>query len=118
MVKDAYILSGIEQLSEIIELSSTVSCGVAIYKHSTHCGVSMFTHSMLRTTWDFNPNEMPFYYLDLIRYRSISNKIEELFSVRHESPQVLIIKDGKCIYNASHSSISVDSIKDAVHCYA
>ena len=54
---------------------------------------------------------MDFYYLDLIRYRSISNRISELFDVHHESPQILLIKNGECTYDESHLSISIDEVK-------
>ena len=53
---------------------------------------------------------MDFYYLDLINYRSISKKIEELYDVSHESPQVLVIKKGECVYDESHMSITMKDI--------
>lgn len=54
------------------------------------------------------PADMPLYFLDLIKYRDISNQIAEDFQVYHESPQMLLIKDGECILDQSHGSISVD----------
>ena len=50
------------------------------------------------------------YILDLLSHREISNKIESIFSVKHESPQVLIIKEGKCIQYLSHQEISWSNI--------
>jgi bacillithiol system protein YtxJ len=61
------------------------------------------------------PSDIDFYFLDLIAYRSISNKISEVFNVYHESPQVLVIKDGECIYDESHLSISMNEIVDSAH---
>ncbi len=55
-----------------------------------------------------------FHYLDLINYRSLSNKIAETFGVNHESPQVLIIKDGTCVFDESHMGISMADIADQV----
>jgi bacillithiol system protein YtxJ len=55
-----------------------------------------------------------FYFLDLIQHRNISNKIAQEFSVFHESPQVLLIKNGECVYDESHSGISMDEIADQV----
>ncbi len=55
-------------------------------------------------------NDIPFYYLDLVRYRSLSNKIATDFQVHHESPQVLIIKNGECIYDDSHNGINMQDI--------
>lgn len=58
--------------------------------------------------WQNLPADMPLYFLDLIKYRDLSNKIAQDFSVYHESPQMLLIKDGECILDQSHGSISVD----------
>lgn len=55
-----------------------------------------------------------FYFLDLIKYRSLSNQIAEDFAVYHESPQVLIIKNEECIYDESHSGIQVDEISKQI----
>jgi bacillithiol system protein YtxJ len=56
------------------------------------------------------PEGVAFYYLDLIRYRNISNKIAELFHVHHESPQILLIRNGECRYDESHNGISMEEI--------
>jgi len=79
-----------------------------IFKHSTRCGISAVAKSRL-DKWQ--PKEdFDFYYLDLIKYRELSNKVAREFSVPHESPQVLVIKDGKCVYYESHLGISVEEI--------
>ncbi len=57
------------------------------------------------------PEGIDFYFLDIINYRNISNKIARDFQVHHESPQVLIISNGTCIYNESHSGIDMEDIK-------
>lgn len=54
--------------------------------------------------------EIPFYLLDLIQHRSLSNAIAQQFNVVHESPQLLLIKDGECILDASHTGISADEV--------
>jgi len=61
--------------------------------------------------WDFSPAELEPHYLDLLRYRNLSQAIEERFDVYHESPQVLLIRNGVCIYDASHLDISVRELK-------
>ena len=80
-----------------------------IFKHSIRCSVS----SMARNRLDRNefPNGVDFYFLDIVNHRGISNKIAADFHVRHESPQVLIIKEGECVYDESHSGIHMDEIK-------
>lgn len=97
------------QLEEIIANSSETPS--VIFKHSVTCGISAHAKDKLETAWNFNEDELKFYYLDLLAYRAISNKIAELFSVTHQSPQILIIKDGKATAHFSHQAISVDRIK-------
>ena len=95
------------QLDEIIAKSATVP--QVIFKHSTRCSVS----SMAKNRLDKKeaPEGINFYLLDLLKYRSLSNKIAESFQVQHQSPQVLVINNGKCIYNESHSGITFDEIE-------
>jgi bacillithiol system protein YtxJ len=96
------------QLKEIIEKSHTRP--QVIFKHSTRCSISAVALQRLQKA--VQPADMDFYFLDLIAYRSLSAKIAELFKVRHESPQVLVIKNGACVYDESHMSISMDEIAD------
>ncbi len=79
-----------------------------IFKHSTRCSISSVALGRLERS--LQPEGMDFYYLDLIKYRDISNKIAGQFAVYHESPQVLLIKDGECTYSESHSGIDMDEI--------
>ncbi|MBL7884392.1 MAG: bacillithiol system redox-active protein YtxJ [Bacteroidia bacterium] len=100
------------QLTEIIKNSFDTSIkGVLLFKHSTRCSISSMALSRLERNWNFNTTEFPAYYLDLLNYRTISNSIADTFKVEHASPQLLIIKNGECIYNASHSEISVSDVE-------
>jgi len=94
------------QLDEIREKSRQQP--VVIFKHSTRCSISAMAKNRLER--EQSPEGTLFYFLDLIRYRSISNKIAEIFQVHHESPQVLLIRDGECIYDESHNGINMDEI--------
>jgi len=82
---------------------------VVIFKHSTICAASSMAKKRLER--DAPPENTLFYFLDLIRYRSVSNKVAEDFQVHHESPQVLVIKNGECVYEDSHNGISMPDIK-------
>jgi bacillithiol system protein YtxJ len=84
-----------------------------IFKHSTRCSIS----SMAKSRIDKTPSNstINFHYLDLITYRALSNKISEHFSVYHESPQVLLIKNGTCVYDESHLSIYPEEIIEAAN---
>ncbi len=100
-------LESTEKLEEIIKNSDTVP--VLIFKHSTRCSISTMALSRFERQWNQEKigNVAP-YYLDLIQYRDISNLIAQELNINHESPQVLLIENGKCIYNASHSAIYFD----------
>lgn len=95
-----------KQLARIKELSKDQP--VVIFKHSTRCSISSMAKGRLERS--VAPANAAFYYLDLIRYRNISNKIAEMFHVHHESPQVLLIRNGECIYDESHNGISMEEI--------
>ena len=83
-----------------------------IFKHSTRCSISSMAKSRLERATA--PDGVEFNYLDLIAHRNVSAKIAEVFNVEHASPQVLIIKDGACIYDESHNAINMDEIVEAV----
>jgi len=79
-----------------------------IFKHSTRCSISMMAKRRFEMDWEALPQNLPLYFLDLIKYREISNQVAQDFQVHHESPQLLLIKDGECILDQSHGGISVD----------
>ncbi len=108
-------LTDITQLQQIIDLSKEQSANgltVLIFKHSTRCSISSMALNRLETKWTDN-EKIPAYYLDLLNHRDISNEIESVFSVEHASPQALLIKNGVCVYHASHTAISVADILQA-----
>ena len=94
------------QLSDVKNLSATKP--QLIFKHSTRCSISGMAKGRLERSTA--PEGIDFYYLDLIKHRNISQKIAAEFDVSHESPQVLLIKNGECVYDESHSGISMDEI--------
>lgn len=103
-------LTSEEQLIEISEKSKLKP--VVIFKHSTRCSISLMAKNRLDKMQHDDSAE--FYYLDLLQYRSISNKIAEDFSVHHESPQVLLVLNGECVYEESHNGIMADEIMEEV----
>lgn len=82
-----------------------------IFKHSTRCSTSAVVKGRLERAKE--PQSIDFYYLDLLNYRPVSNRIADLFRVDHESPQVLLIRDGECVYDESHMGITMIDIVDA-----
>ena len=104
------------QLADIKEQSKNKP--QLIFKHSTRCAISSVAKNRLEKSTP--PENVDFYLLDLIRNREISNKIADEFSVFHESPQVLLIKNGECIYDENHSGIDMNDIKvqaTLFHCF-
>ena len=97
-----------QQLISIKELSNQKA--QLIFKHSTRCSISSMAKSRLERS--IPPEDIDFYYLDLIQYRQLSQKIAEDFDVYHESPQILLIKNGECVYDESHSGIHMDDITE------
>ena len=83
-----------------------------VFKHSIRCSISsMVKHRFERA---FDCNNVHVYYLDLITYRSISNRLADDFKVEHQSPQILLIKNENYIYHASHNAIDAYVIKDKI----
>jgi bacillithiol system protein YtxJ len=99
-------LTTIEQLETIKEAS--FSKPQLIFKHSTTCSISKMALS--RFEREEAPTTIDFYYLDLLNYRPLSQSIAEAFSVHHESPQILLIKNGECTYDESHYGIMMDEV--------
>lgn len=79
-----------------------------IFKHSTRCGTSSLALSRLEKATP--PAVADFYFLDLIRYRALSQELANRFGVVHESPQVLLIRNGICTYTESHLGISMKDL--------
>ena len=96
------------QFENLIE--STKIKPLLIFKHSTRCFISRSVLSNLEKEWGLSDDLVVPVFLDLLSHRDISNEIEKKFNVRHESPQALVIRDGKVIYHASHENIDVESI--------
>lgn len=86
---------------------------VAIFKHSTRCGVSRMVLKMFESDLkklDFENTK--FYFLDLIAHREVSNEIADKLNVRHESPQLIVLRNNEVVHHSSHQSISAGKIKE------
>lgn len=89
---------------------------VVIFKHSTICSLSSMSLDRLERSW--NESEMagiPIYFLNVIANRNLSDQIQEVLNVRHESPQILLVHHGHCIYDASHLAISYQELRDEIN---
>ena len=98
------------QSVDIKELSN--SRAQVIFKHSTRCTLSSVAKKRLER--EIQPGFIDFYFLDLIKFRSLSDKVAADFAVYHESPQVILIKNNSCVYEESHGGILMEDILDQV----
>jgi bacillithiol system protein YtxJ len=100
-----------DQLNQIIIESADTA--ILIFKHSTRCNISRATLDRLERNWkDAEVPDVKPYFLDLLSYRSISNSVADQFQVEHQSPQVLIIRNGKSVYDNSHYGIDFSEIRE------
>ncbi|WP_426063791.1 bacillithiol system redox-active protein YtxJ [Flavobacterium sp. DSP2-3-1] len=100
-------LTDLAQLNEITIISNEKP--VAIFKHSTRCSISRMALKQFENEFNSSDKVTP-YFLDLIAHRDISNEIATRFGVHHQSPQLILIKEGKAIYNVSHSDIDAEEL--------
>lgn len=105
-------LTELKQLDSIVEESA--STPVVIFKHSTRCSISRMALKNFEREYNLEESEATPYYLDLLQHRDISNEIAQKFQVIHQSPQLLLIKNGKSVYDASHSEIDAEVLKTKI----
>ncbi|WP_452229294.1 bacillithiol system redox-active protein YtxJ [Lacinutrix sp. MEBiC02404] len=105
-------LNAMPQL-QFIEEKSKVKTQV-IFKHSTRCGISRMVMNQFVTMYSLTEKDLDLYYLDLLSYREISNEIGVQFMVMHESPQLLVIRNGNVVRHASHGSINDVNLLDYI----
>ncbi len=84
-----------------------------IFKHSTRCHISNMSLKFFEKEWD-QSKDVNLYFLDIIEHRAISNHVAEAFQVHHESPQVILVKNGECILDASHQDISAKELDEVL----
>jgi len=102
-------LNDVSILKEIDEYSKEEP--VLIFKHSTRCPISSMSLSRFERSFESEAAFKP-YFLDLITYREVSNTIAEKYGVAHESPQAILIHDGKAVYHNSHNGIDFEDINN------
>jgi bacillithiol system protein YtxJ len=103
-------LTAIEQLEEINK--NSFDAPIMIFKHSTRCSISSSAINRVERNWKNEQDDAKVkpYYLDLIAHRDVSNEIAKKWNIEHQSPQVLVIKNGECIYTETHMGINYDEI--------
>ncbi|MDD7914014.1 bacillithiol system redox-active protein YtxJ [Polaribacter ponticola] len=97
-------LTSIEELTTIKEQSNSEV--ILIFKHSTRCGISRMVIKQFEALFKEEHQHLKIFYLDLLNYRNVSDEVGYSFQVMHQSPQLLAVKNGVSIYNASHYDIT------------
>lgn len=105
-------LTELQQLDTIEEESAEVP--VLLFKHSTRCSISRMALKGFEREYAIEEDAVKTYFLDLLAYRDISNEIANRFGVIHQSPQILLIKNGEVIYHTSHSDIDATTVKEKI----
>lgn len=105
-------LNNVNQLPAIIEASKYKT--QVIFKHSTRCSISRMVINQFVEEYAFSEDDIDLYYLDLIANREVSNAVADTFLVVHESPQVLVIKNGAVVGHDSHGSINDLDLKQFI----
>jgi bacillithiol system protein YtxJ len=104
-------LTDLDQLNELVKESTDQP--VVIFKHSTRCSISRMALRQFENEFNLE-GKVILYYLDLLEHRDISNEIANRFGIFHQSPQLIVIKNGKAIYDRSHESIDAGKLADFV----
>lgn len=112
IISDWKVLDNLDQIPQLV--ADSFSKPVAIFKHSTSCGISAQAKFKLEQGWDFDPQTLDFYYLDLLQNRPVSNQIALELEITHQSPQLIVLKDGKPIFHTSHHRISLSGLHNVL----
>ncbi len=105
-------IDSLEKLDEVLSTSSEKP--VLFFKHSTRCSISAMALHGLEGSWDLKEEDVTPCFVDLIQHRDVSNKIEEVTGVLHQSPQAIVLKNGEVVHQSSHNGIKALQIRKAV----
>ena len=107
-VEETYLswtpLISLKEINTIKEIS--INQSILIFKHSKRCGISRMIIKQFESLFNEENKQLKVYYLDLLNFREVSSKLSEVFQVIHQSPQLLVIKNGISVYNESHYEIT------------
>ena len=105
-------LDDLKVIDEAIALSYEKP--VILFKHSSRCSISRFALKQFENDYNFSSEQLEPFFLDLINHRNISNEIAERFQVEHQSPQLIVVKEGVAIFSSTHSDIEAEILNKFV----
>ena len=106
-------LTSMDQLN--LAFNNSSERPILLFKHSTRCSISSMAKARFENNWHVENNNCDLYFLDLLAYRAISDEIEKITRVDHQSPQAILIKNKEVLYEDSHTSISAAEIEKIVN---
>lgn len=99
-------LESVAQLEEFFSAQDGVIR--VFFKHSTRCSISSMALNSFESNWEGEEENL--YFVDLLRFREVSNALAEQAKVIHQSPQAIVVRNGEVLYDASHSGIDAKTI--------
>jgi len=105
-------LTSVNQLDVIDKESLTKP--IVIFKYSTRCGTSRMALRQFESQFFIEEEKVKLYFLDLIAFREVSNEVAIRFQVMHQSPQLLVIRNGNTIHHSSHYSIDAGLLEQFI----
>ena len=107
-----YTLDDIKLLDEVDEISHTKP--VVLFKHSTRCSISRFALKRFDSEFKYPDDKIDWYLLDLLNHRDISNEIAHRYNVLHQSPQIIVVRNGKAVFSSTHDAIDAGDLKQFI----
>ncbi|MFT5752912.1 MAG: bacillithiol system protein YtxJ [Flavobacterium sp.] len=107
-----YTLDNVKLLDEVDVISQTKP--VVLFKHSTRCSISRFALKRFDAEFNYTDDQIDWYLLDLLNHRDISNEMAHRYNVQHQSPQIIVIRNGKAVFTATHDGIDAYDLKQFV----
>ncbi|HOJ70137.1 MAG TPA: bacillithiol system redox-active protein YtxJ [Candidatus Hydrogenedentes bacterium] len=87
---------------------------VLLFKHSTRCPISARALRAVESWLAEHPNLVHPCRILVVEHRAVSNLAAERLGIRHESPQAMLLRDGRVVWHASHLSIQGDALDAAL----
>lgn len=103
-----YTLNDIKLLDEVDVISQTKP--VVLFKHSTRCSISRFALKRFDAEFNYDEDKIDWYLLDLLNHRDISNEMAHRYKVEHQSPQIIVVRNGKAVFSSTHDGIDAKDL--------
>ena len=101
-------LGSIDDLNAALEFSKEQP--ILLFKHSTRCSISSSAMDRFKRNWNGSEVNVRAFYLDLLNHKDVSAEIAERLNVEHQSPQMIIVKDGIAVFSATHMNIDFNDV--------